>query len=91
MPWCGCVEHLLQYIVFYAQKHIAYLAAFSWPTLVGDRLLGAPASLKLAYYSDMTFHRNENIHLVLHKTSATELYWKLRVYYILMDSLDNVD
>ena len=31
MPWRWCVEHELQYITFYVQKHIAPLAACSGP------------------------------------------------------------
>ena len=29
MPWCGCVEHGLEYFSFYVQKHIADLAVCS--------------------------------------------------------------
>ena len=31
MPWCGCVEHGLEYIMFYVQNDIAHLVACSGP------------------------------------------------------------
>ena len=46
MPWCGCKEHGLKYIMFYGQKHKALLVPLFWyPT----GLLGAPAFVKLPY------------------------------------------
>ena len=30
MPQCGCVEHGLEYIKFYVQKHIVPLVALLW-------------------------------------------------------------
>ena len=34
MSRCGCVEHGLEYIMFYVRKHIAHLVACSGPLLV---------------------------------------------------------
>ena len=48
MPRCWCVEHGLEYITFYVQKHIAHLAACSGSPLVRDRPLRAPPFVKLA-------------------------------------------
>ena len=42
MPWCGCVEHGLEYSTFYVQKHMAPLAVCSGPPLVLDGLLRRP-------------------------------------------------
>ena len=50
MAHCGCVEHGLEYITFYVQKHIAHLVACSGPQLVCDRPLGAPTFVKVAYW-----------------------------------------
>ena len=44
MPRCGCVDHGPDYIMYYVQKHIVYLAACSGPPLVHDGPLGAPFS-----------------------------------------------
>ena len=49
MPWCGCVERGLEYVMFYVQKYIAHLVACSGPLLVRNGPLGAPAFVKLAY------------------------------------------
>ena len=38
MPRCGCVEHGLEYITLYVQKHRAHLADCSGSTLVRDRV-----------------------------------------------------
>ena len=47
-PQGGCVEHGLEYITFYVQKHIAHLAACSRSLLVSEGPLGAPAFVKLS-------------------------------------------
>ena len=44
-----CVEHGLEYFLFYVQKHLAHLTANSGPPMIRDGLLGAPAFLKLTY------------------------------------------
>ena len=44
MPWCGCMEHGLEYITCYVQKHIALLGICS-SSLVRDGSLGAPPHL----------------------------------------------
>ena len=50
MPWNGCVEHRLEYIVFYMLKqYIAHLAACFGPLPVRNGPLGAPTFLKLVY------------------------------------------
>ena len=49
MPQCGCLEHGLEYILFYVQKHIRQFAACSRSPLVRDWLLGVPAFVKLTY------------------------------------------
>ena len=51
MSRCGCVEHGLEYITFDVQKHIAPLVVYSGPPLVREGPLGAPAFVRLAYYS----------------------------------------
>ena len=48
MPQCGCVEHGLEYITFYVEKHIEYKAACSGPLLVRNGPLEASAFVKLA-------------------------------------------
>ena len=30
IPWCGCVDHGLEHIIFYVQTHIVHLAALFW-------------------------------------------------------------
>ena len=50
MPWCEYVEHGLEYIMFYVQKHIAPFAVCSGPQLVRD---GPPAFVRLAYYNHL--------------------------------------
>ena len=56
------MEHGLEYITFYVQKHITPLAVYSGPLLVCDKLLGVPAFVRLAYYLSMpsitTMYRN---------------------------------
>ena len=70
---CGYVEHGLEYLSFYVQKHIAHLAACSGTPLVRN---GPPAFLKLAYwlqpryampYSFLTVH---NLYLDSLKATA---------------------
>ena len=46
------MEHGFKYITVYGQKHIAPLAMFNNPPLVRDKPLGAPAFVKLVYYSE---------------------------------------
>ena len=42
MPGCGCVEHGIDYITFYVQKHIAPLVALFWfPAGSGQAARGA--------------------------------------------------
>ena len=41
VPWCGCMEHGLEYIMFYVKKYIR------------DGPLGVPAFVKIAYYFDL--------------------------------------
>ena len=50
IPQCGYMEHWLNFITFYVQKHITALAMCYNPTLVHDKLLGAPAFVKLIYW-----------------------------------------
>ena len=50
MPRGGCVEHGLQYITLYGQKHIAHLVVCPGAPLVRDGSLGTPALVKLAYH-----------------------------------------
>ena len=47
IPQCGYVQHGLQYITFYVQKHIATMC-FN-PPLVHIKPLGSPAFVKLVY------------------------------------------
>ena len=51
IPQGGNVEHWLEYITCYVQKHIAHLAMCSNPQLVRDNLLGARAIVRVAYYA----------------------------------------
>ena len=41
--------HGLKFITFYVQTHIAGLPMYHNPALVCDKMLGAPASVKLVY------------------------------------------
>ena len=52
-PQCRYMEHGLNIIIFFVQKHIAGLVMCSNPGLVRDRSLGAPASVKLAYVGNL--------------------------------------
>ena len=45
------MEHGFKCITFYVQKHVAPLAMCYKPMLVHDKLLGAPAFVKLIYYN----------------------------------------
>ena len=49
MPRYRCEEHGLEYNMFYVQKRISHLAACTGPAVVCNRLLGAPAFVKLTY------------------------------------------
>ena len=49
IPQCWYMEHGLKYITFYFQKHIAPLTMCYNPLLVCNKLLGAPAFVKLVY------------------------------------------
>ena len=44
---CGCVEHGLEYIMFYVKKHIAPLAVCPSTPLVRDKPLGELPFVKL--------------------------------------------
>ena len=48
---CGCVEHGLECITFYVQKHTAPLAVCSGPPLVWDGSLEAPVFVRLTSYT----------------------------------------
>ena len=43
------MEHGLNFLLFYVQKHIIAMAMCYNPALVLDKPLGAPASVKLVY------------------------------------------
>ena len=49
MPLCWCVDHAVEYITFYVQKHKAHLVSWSGTPLVRHGPLGAPVFVKLAY------------------------------------------
>ena len=49
MPRCGCMEHGLEYIMFYVEKHITPLAVCSGPPVGSRQPQGAPAFVRLAY------------------------------------------
>ena len=51
IPHWGYMGHWLKHITFYVQKDIAALAVCQNPSLVRDKLLGAPESFKLVYFS----------------------------------------
>ena len=50
IPQCGYMEHELQQISFYVQKHIVAMAMCYNRALVHDKPLGAPASVRRVYY-----------------------------------------
>ena len=77
MPRCGCVEHGLQYITFYAQQHIAHLAACTGPLLVRKEPLGAPAFVKLAYSFEGLGTCGFHIQLSDSQTNSIWLYEKI--------------
>ena len=66
-----CVEHGLEYIMFYVQKHIAPLAVCSGFLLVRDGLLGASTFVRLAYLDVLI---QEDVNSVV-DTLATIWYW----------------
>ena len=47
LPQCGYMEHGLEYITFYVQKHVAPLAVCSGLKMVRDKPLEAPAFVRL--------------------------------------------
>ena len=47
------MEHGLEYITFYVQKHMASLEVCCGLPLVRDKPLGAPAFVKLAYCTEL--------------------------------------
>ena len=54
MPWCGCVEHGLEYITFFMLKNnTTHLAVCSGSPLVRDGPLGASAFVRFAYCPHM--------------------------------------
>ena len=49
------MEHGLEYIVFYLQKHIAPLVVYTNPTVVHDKPSGAPVFVKIVYCGDVSW------------------------------------
>ena len=60
MPCCGCVEHELEYFLFYVQKHTAHLAACSGPPA------GFWRAAREARISETRLFQNDQITLNLH-------------------------
>ena len=65
MPRCRCMEHGLEYIMFYVQKYIAHLVACSGPLLVHDRPLEALAFVKLASWMGHGQHLNLKMDMMM--------------------------
>ena len=53
IPQCGYTEHGLKDLAFYVQKHIASRAMCHNFLLVRDKPLGAPAFVRLVYWSSL--------------------------------------
>ena len=53
IPLCEYMEHGLEYITFYVQKHMASLQVCCGLPLVRDKPLGAAAFVKLAYCTEL--------------------------------------
>ena len=87
-PQCGYMEHGLEYIMFYVQKHMASLTVCSGLLPVGDRLLGALAFVRFAYW---TLFKIKSLYLPIHTgnvllefgfdVQAQVRVWKLIIQY----------
>ena len=84
VPQCKYMEHGLEYITFYVKKYMASLQVCCGLPLVRDKQLGAPAFVKLGYYTEFSFvgwevtsHQtitrtdDEFFHRAFYKLSAT--------------------
>ena len=78
MPRCGWVEHGLEYITFYVQKHIAHLTVCSGPPLARDGPLGAPAFVKLSHFIPRYIYHvvsTDQTHLRINSTMVLRGEW----------------
>ena len=79
---CGYMGHGLKLIIFYVQKHIAALEMCHNQPLVRDKLLGAPAFVKLVY--SQHFFAMFHLPISIMKMSPYHIRWSYAHHIIIM-------
>ena len=75
IPQYGYMDHGSKHITFHFKNHLAFLAMCYWPPLVCDKLLRAPATVKLVYSIQISKS-------LLRKFSTIPFFREMKIIYI---------